>query len=373
MKITKYIFTLTLLLILSSCQENKTVKKLTISATLNGFNDNTNVKLIDGNTNKVIDSTKIIQNQFSFSKRIENAPKTLFIVIEQQVIELFIGNENIKIMGEKKNFPDKLTITGSKNQDMKILLEKKLNPLNTKRMEYLKKMFQLRNENNWNDNLQKKYWGEDGLITNIDKKTDSITKSFVFNHINTDFALNYLITDKPNFSKNEIKELVKKLNNKYKSSKYAKVLNLYINNTTLQEGNSFVDFKGKNQKGQIIKFSSLLNANFTLLEFSSPHCSWCKKSLPMIKNISKMDKVSIVTMWVNSGENDWKEYCKSNDIKWKTLWDSQGKYGNAYTRYNIYGTPTYFLINKKGIIIKIWKGYDVNIEKEVRDIIKNDV
>ena len=373
MKIKKHIFIVTFLITLFSCHTEKVSEKLVISATLNGFSDSVSVKLIDGNTNKIIDSTKIENNKFILSKKIENEPKTLFLVIGEQAIELFVGNENIEISGKKSDFPDKLKITGSENQKMKMLLDTKLFSLNNKRMELLKKMFQLRNENKWNDKLQKQYWGENGLISNVDKQIDSITKNFILNNINNDFSLTQLIINKSIYSKSEIRKWLNKLNKKYKNSKYYEVLSLYVKSAILKEGSKFLDFKGENIKGEIISFSSLLSNEFTLLEFSSPHCSWCKKAFPMIKGISELENVSVVTMWVNCSEKDWKKYYKSNKINWEILWDKKGKFSNAYTKYDIYGTPTYFLINRNGIIVKIWKGYDENIEKEVENIIKNAV
>jgi len=373
MKISKHIITFILIILLFSCQTKKISEKLIISATLNGFDDNTSVKLIDANSNKTIDSTILENNHFILSKKIENEPKTLFLVIGKQTIELFVGNENIKINGTKSDFPDKLKITGSENQKMKMLLDNKLLSLNNRRMELLKKMFQLRNENKWNDKLQKQYWGENGLISNVDKQIDSITKNFILNNVNTDFSLTQLIINKSIYSKSEVREVLSKLNEKYKNSKYNEVLSLYVNSAILKEGSKFADFKGENKNGEIISFSSLLNNDFILLDFSSPHCSWCKKAFPSIKKISELENVSVVTMWVNCGEKDWKEYYKSNNINWEMLWDKKGKFGNAYTKYDIYGTPTYFLINRNGIIVRIWKGYDENIEKEVENIIKNAV
>lgn len=353
--------------------KKKKIDTLNISAAISGYKENSKVKLIDASSQKIIDSTIISNNRFRITKKIENEPKMLLLQIENNVLFLFVGNENIQIKGNKEGFSKNIKITGSENQIVKDKLDSLLFPYNKKRNEYLQKMFELRNKNKWSDKLQTEYWGKNGLITTIDNKIDSLSKIFYKDNINTNYVLYELVLNKSLYSKNELKKLLNKLDDKFTNNKYVKVLKSYVKYPTIEEGKSFVDFKAINNKNDTIKISNLIRKNdYNLLEFSSIYCSWCKKALPTIKRISNIDNVNVITFYVDNSK-DWINYSKKNGINWTKLWDKNGRLSEAYTKYNIYATPTYFLINKNGKIVKIWNGYNQNLENEILKIIKKAV
>ena len=377
MKKNQLLFISSLIIFFTACQKPK--EHFTITADLSGFPENSKVVISNGTTGKVLDSTNLIENKFVSTGFIENPPVPISILIkpdnnnETAYSFIFVGNENVTISGNKNDFPDNLTVTGSKHHEFKTKLDNKVGPLNKERNKKLQKMFSLRQQGKWNDSLQNAYWSkEDGMITKIDSQTTQLTKDFIADNINSDYALSQLVIYKTDFSKTFIKEQLSNLNSNYKSSKYAKVLETFIENDPLEKGDEFYNFTAENQNGQNVKFSSFLNDKYTLLEFHSPYCSWSLKALPEIKKLSnKMsDSLKIVTVNVDENKEDWLKEYKSNNISWTSLYDENGRYSDVYTKYHVFATPTYYLFDENGTVVEIWNGYNDNLIEQIEERIK---
>lgn len=378
MKKILFIAVSSLLILFTSCQKSN--DNFQISAKINGFPDNSKVLISNGFTGEVLDSTNLKDNKFITTRNISSPPIPISIVISSENNEtaftfIFIGNEKVEISGNKSDFPDALKITGSKYQKIKTKLDEKIGPLNKERSEKLQRMFALRQEGKWNDSLQNAYWSkENGIITKIDNKTNQITKKFIEENINSDYALSQLVIYKTDFSKNFIKKQIAKLNSDYENSEYAKVLKTYLENEPLDKGDNFYDFTAENQKGEQVSFSNFFQKDkYVLLEFYSPYCSWCLKALPEIKKLSKEENNSleIVTFNVDKNKEDWINNYKSNNLTWTSLYDENGRYSDVYTKYRVFATPTYYLFDPNGTVVEKWDGYNDNLIKQIKTAIKN--
>lgn len=366
-----------LLLFLASCQQPK--DNFTINAKFNGFSENSKVIISNASTGKILDSTKLLGNQFISTGFIAEPPILINIVINSENNEsvytfIYIGNETVEISGHKNDFPDALKISGSKFQEFKTKLDKEINPLNKKRNERLQKMFALRQEGKWNDSLQKVYWSkENGIITKIDNQTSQITKKFIEENINSNYALSQLVTYKMDFSKDFIELQIGKLNSDFENSEYAKVLRTYLKNEPLNKGDRFYDFSGENQNGKKVKFSSYFKDKYVLLEFYSPYCSWCIKALLEIKKLTKQEgeNLEIVTVNVDKDKEDWLKNYKKNNVTWTSIYVENGRYSDAYTKYRVFATPTYYFFDKNGNLLEKWDGYSENLIEQISEGIKN--
>src|SRR5690606_20860508 len=281
-----HILVIALIMTFISCEEKQ--NGFEISANLNGFAENSKVIVSDISSQKVLDSTKIIDGKFFANGFLDNAPSSISVIIlsdggkERNYSSIFMGNENVSISGDKATFDKRIEVKGSKYHGLKVDYDKRVNPLYDERDKKLMQMFALRNDGKWNDSLQSAYWSETGLITKIDNETLKITEKFISENINSDFALSQLVTNKNDFSNEFIQNQLNNLEPRFKESRYVNVLEIYLKNKPLENGASFYDFKAEDQNGQSVDFASFFNNNkdFTLLEFYSPHCSWCKKALP---------------------------------------------------------------------------------------------
>ncbi len=373
-----HILVVALILTFISCQEEQS--GFEISANLDGFEENSKVLLSDISSQKVLDSTVIVDGKFVVNGYLDNAPSAVSLMIlsknsqERNYISMFMGNEKVSISGKKSSFSNGIEVSGSKYHGLKADFDKQVNPLNNERDKKLQQMFALRNDGKWNDSLQSAYWSETGLITKIDKETSKITEKFISDNINSHFALSQLVTNKNDFSKGFIQNQLDRLEPKFIATRYVNVLKTYLENKPLENGASFYNFQAENQNGKSVDFASFFNNDkeFTLLEFYSPHCSWCKKALPEIKELEKEENqiLQVVTYNVDKNKEDWLKTTKSNGITWTTLWNENGRYSDAYTKYRVGGTPTYYLFNKQGNVLKKWTGYDEKLIADIRNSIK---
>ncbi|MCH4824628.1 AhpC/TSA family protein [Gramella lutea] len=371
-------------IILIGCKnENKKQKEIEnknyqISANITGLKDGSKVLISNATNGKVLDSTILTNGKFKSEGSIENPPIQVNIMIqndEERVSSfIYIGNENIQIEGNKDEFPNDIKITGSKYHQYKKDLDQRTDSLNNLRSNHLQTMFSLRRENKWNDSLQNAYWSkEEGIITKIDNQTNQITKNFISENINSDYALSQLIIYKTDFSKDFIEKQIGKLNSEYENSEYSKVLKTYLKNEPLSTGDKFYNFSAENQKGNKVNFSDFFEDKYVLLEFYSPYCSWCLKALPEIKKLSKekSDQLEIVTVNVDKNKEDWLQKYKSNNITWTSLYDENGRYSDVYTKYRVFATPTYYLFDNNGTVVEKWDGYNDNLTDQIGKRIKN--
>ncbi len=93
----------------------------------------------------------------------------------------------------------------------------------------------------------------------------------------------------------------------------------------------------------------------TLLIFWAGWCPHCNLMIPKIKEwYSKQDKkrVEVVTVSLDTSEKEWKAKVDELGIEsWFNLSDLKSWDGEVANKYNIYGTPTLFLLDKNRKII----------------------
>lgn len=370
MKVSKFLVVLFLVLT-NSCK--KTSENLVINGQLNGFPENSKVFVSDAMTGKIIDSTFVKSKYFQVRGFIEQQPSLLSFTIVKNDGEffnslLFVGNESVKLEGKPQDFPDHVKVSGSKYHQYKSKLDAKVAHLNKERDEKIATMFSLRREGKWNDSLQKQYWSKEGLITKIDEEINKLTKEFIEHNINSDYALFQLVTYKTEFSKEFIETQLNKLNANYRNSKYTRVLETFLTNPSLNRGDPYYDFKAENQKGETVSFSDSFKGKYVLLEFYSPYCSWCVKALPDIKALHEGEKenLEIVTLNVDKNKEDWSQKYRENGISWTGLYNKNARYSNAYTKYGVFITPSYFLFDPSGKLLNRWDGYSDGLAGKIK-------
>ena len=70
------------------------------------------------------------------------------------------------------------------------------------------------------------------------------------------------------------------------------------------------------------------------------------------------NKVYIVSFSTDMNKSDWLNASKSDNILWANVSDLKGDKGKIKTLYDVQAIPTSFLINREGIIIEKFIGYD---------------
>jgi len=124
-------------------------------------------------------------------------------------------------------------------------------------------------------------------------------------------------------------------------------------------GDKYHDFSGVNSNGEFMKISDI-KGKYILLKFTGSGCGACVKSIPELRRVyEKYHKsLEIVDFYSDVSVYDWLKHVEKEKIPWLTLCNGRGMYSNTWENYGIKGIPTFCLINKKGIIIQKWIGYE---------------
>lgn len=115
------------------------------------------------------------------------------------------------------------------------------------------------------------------------------------------------------------------------------------------------DFTSEDVFGNKITLSDFRNEKPVLLVFWATWCGYCKQELPDLKTFHQKYKDSIEVVVIDSGESKEiiKDYIQENNIDFLVLLDEQR---GIWNQYLVRGTPSHFLINKKGEAVTAWPG-----------------
>lgn len=95
-------------------------------------------------------------------------------------------------------------------------------------------------------------------------------------------------------------------------------------------------------------------AKYTLLVFYAPNCGHCQRELPEIdsvyKAVLKSKGVKVFTVATEGDEKSINEFIAKNSLTdWTNTWDPDHA-GDWRGKYDVYSTPTIYLLNEKKII-----------------------
>ncbi len=367
-----------LLLIAISCEPKS--PPIEITGSLAGFDEGVPIALLDFETRKRVDSTTLKKGSFYLKGLLASEPERLLLTVGEngtsdfRSVVLYSANEKIRIFSSKENFEENLRVQGSIHHFVKSSFDKEVASIEEDREALLKKMFELRNAGKWNDSLQDAYWGKNGSITIVDHTYDQVQRCFIKNNTNSYYGLHLLASSKKYQSESFIKERLSLLVEPYKTSENAQMLGKFLKTKPLKIGERYVDFKAEDQNGTIALLSQSIDPErFTLLEFYSPYCSWCIASVPYIKELENTYKadLQVVSININEDRTKWLNDYRAHRLNRTSFLLDGGTKSDPYLKYNIDGTPTYFLINSEGIIIKKWTGFDEGMLQSIVNKIKN--
>lgn len=345
-----------ILLVISaiSCQKQK---GYLITGKVTGFPDSTIVYLRNLSTDETFDSTLVMNGEFQLSGQLQDEPEQIWFNtrIDNEFIyaNLLMGNEKIKIEGDIKDFPWNVSITGSKRQDDFNNLRDLTKTFDIKRDSLVQEYFKLPPEAQQEKGNE--IWKE---IRTLDDTTYALRVGFVKSHINTYSGIINLGYLKNSMPKDTVKALFDKLSDELKASKYAKVVEIYLNEKIAEIGDTYHDFMAFDKNGDTIRFSSLIG-NYVLLDFTTAYCGPCITSAEELRIIDNTysDSLVIVSFSGDSKKENWLNSLKRDSVSWMSLWDGNGRYSETSIKYGVQGFPTFFLIDPQGIIIDEWSGY----------------
>lgn len=109
------------------------------------------------------------------------------------------------------------------------------------------------------------------------------------------------------------------------------------------------------QNNEAVQLSKIQSEK-TLIIFYASWCPHCKTLLPQISELYKNQKektIEVLAISIDTSKTDWVNFIRTNKLEWLNASDLKGWEGKAVLDYNIYATPTMFLVGKSKNFIKI--------------------
>lgn len=321
----------------------------TVNVHVTGISDGTIFYLKRWRNNVIIDSSYASKGSFTLKGRISNPENFLLHATDAVTKEfiytnLLIGNDNVTINADKKDFPWNIDATGSESQDV----AEKFNRIEYQRQELIRR--------------------PGSNAKNISDSLDRLKVEMIKENFNSYAALVNFKYYKLHFPTAELSDLYERLSPELKQSPEGKAIKTQIDYPPPVVGSSYYDYTAVNQNGDTVSLSKI-TTKYILLHFSSAGCYYSQQSIPELRVIHERykDKLEIVKISEDISKDDWKESIKQDSITWLNLWDGEGEYGNAVAKYGVIGTPNYILISPDKVIVDKWFGYsEGTIEEKLK-------
>jgi len=323
-----------------------------IAANIKGIKDSTKVFIyFRDSLNKPIDSSFVVNNQFSFFGNIEEPYPVLLIfkaddstLIDYPMFNFWLDNSKIKINADIKNYSGG---TSFLEKDIKGSV------LNNELLEINRETYKLYKQ------------GKSKLIKNL-------IMNIAFNKPNDFLSLSHILDFRNFISKDSLKIYYDKLSESYKKSRKGIFLKKFINVNKLKVGDLFRDIRAKDLEGNLIKLSDF-KGKIVLLDFWSSTCPPCRRQIreefPNLKRKYKNKEFLIVSFSLDTDYEKWKKASVEDAIDWINISDLKNQKSKVIISYGVQLIPSTFIIDKKGIIRSIIIGYRERIiENELEKI-----
>ena len=354
------IIILYIIVFFTSCK--KPSNTFIIDATITGIQDSTKVYLFNINTFNNLDSTIIVNDQFTFKGKLDN-PINVAVSISDVSIGFWLENKKIKINASKKQLLKKDTdlnkvVTGSETNIIALRYKELMKPVNKRRSEMYKRFIE-------------KVISE----KTFQKYLDSIAKvsiQFFLENPNNYFSLSRIFDLKSELKRERLGAYFSQLPSELKNSSYGKLLDDFLHIKPLKEGDYFVDIVAKNLQGETIKLSDFKGKTI-LLDFWAGWCPPCikqiKEEFPSIIEKYKDKNFQIVSFSFDFDRKMWENASDQLKIDWPDFSNLIRMNNNSVAlHYGITQIPTSFIISEEGKILKRVE-YEDDLEKELDKVL----
>lgn len=310
----KIIFGILTLLIVS-CSEKKEIE-FSFTGTTKGI-ENGKVLYLDYD-NKVLDSTKIENNTFTFTTKLPTYPVKLWLHTKDfsSYRPFWAENKPMNFVAIDTDFKN-ANITGSEIETLSQTLYQNTDSLS--REERIKKEMEF-----------------------VKEYPNSIVSAYILSVYATTWG------------KEKTTELYEPFSQENKKSDYGQQIGRYIElNKEPKIGEQFADFRMEDQNGNI-KTLSDIKGKTVLLEFWASWCGPCRKENPnLVKTYETFQPkgFEIFAVSLDEDKDNWLKAIEKDSLNWTHVSDLKGQANHASLVYGINGIPDNFLIADNGEII----------------------
>ncbi len=113
------------------------------------------------------------------------------------------------------------------------------------------------------------------------------------------------------------------------------------------------DMEVPDAKGKPVKLSAV-NSEFTLVVFYATTCPHCVAMTPRLKELydkQKPRRFEVMSVALDTSRNEWTTFIKDQKLSWINVSDLKGFGGKPADDFNIYATPTMFLLDREKVIL----------------------
>ncbi len=109
-----------------------------------------------------------------------------------------------------------------------------------------------------------------------------------------------------------------------------------------------------NERDEPVSLTDIQN-EYTLIIFWAAWCPHCNKLISSLSDWYKKEAeqydIEVFAVSIDTSKADWEEMVYINDLEWINTIEPKGWEGKVSRQYNLYATPTMFLINRKREIV----------------------
>jgi peroxiredoxin len=113
------------------------------------------------------------------------------------------------------------------------------------------------------------------------------------------------------------------------------------------------DLEVPDSSGIPVKLSAI-DAEFTLVMFYSTTCPHCVSMTPRLKELydkQQPKRFEVLSVSIDTGRPEWTEFIREQKLTWINVSELKGFNGKSADDYNIYATPTMFLLDRQKTIL----------------------